>query len=106
MSDGKLDALDQPTIALLRLSAMIAGGTDAQVRDAFASLPDSVPTAWIEELVVQSYLFSGFPRALNAARQWRRVAPVPAPAGDETEDSAHAADWRERGEATCALCMA
>ena len=27
---------------------------------------------WVEELMLQSYLFAGFPRALNAAREWRR----------------------------------
>ena len=33
--------------------------------------------------MLQSYLFAGFPRALNAAREWRRVSGAPAPADDE-----------------------
>ena len=38
----------------------------------------STPMA-IDELILQSYLFAGFPRALNAARMWRRVSGEPAP---------------------------
>jgi 4-carboxymuconolactone decarboxylase len=56
----------------------------------------------VEELVLQSYLFCGFPRALNAAREWRRVSPTPAPTTDEAEDFSLAEEWRERGELTCA----
>jgi 4-carboxymuconolactone decarboxylase len=56
----------------------------------------------VEEVVLQSYLFCGFPRALNAAREWRRVAPAPAPASDEADDVGRDAEWRERGEQTLA----
>ena len=35
----------------------------------------TIPAAWVEELVLQTYLFAGFPRALNAMREWRRVQP-------------------------------
>ena len=62
----------------------------------------NVRSAWVEELVLQSYLFAGFPRALNAAREWRRVAGAPAPATDEAEELWRAGDeWAARGEATC-----
>jgi 4-carboxymuconolactone decarboxylase len=61
----------------------------------------SVPPLWVDELVLQSYLFSGFPRALNAAREWRRVAPAPS-AGEDAGDPARAAEWLARGQATCA----
>ena len=40
----------------------------------------TVPVPWVEEVILQSYLFAGFPRALNAAREWRRVSGVAAPA--------------------------
>jgi 4-carboxymuconolactone decarboxylase len=91
--------LDPPTIALIRLAGAIAGGTEQGVREALAAtLIARVPDRWVEELVLQSYLFSGFPRALNAAREWRRVYPdtvASEPAGD-------AERWRIQGEATCA----
>ena len=34
------------------------------------------PHDWIEELLLQTYLFAGFPRALNGMREWRRLAPA------------------------------
>jgi 4-carboxymuconolactone decarboxylase len=49
--------------------------------------------------VLQSHLFSGFPRALNAAREWRRLAPAAVTAA---EDDASRDEWRLRGERTCA----
>jgi 4-carboxymuconolactone decarboxylase len=102
VTGSALDALDDSTIALVRLAAVIAGGDEAQVRHAFSASLTFVPPPWVEELVIQSYLFSGFPRALNAAREWRRIAPSPAPLSDEGDDVTHVDEWRQRGEATCA----
>jgi 4-carboxymuconolactone decarboxylase len=55
-------------------------------------------------LILQTYLFAGFPRALNAAREWRRAAPDVAPPSTEpaTEPEVWTPEWRTRGEATCA----
>ena len=97
-----LDPLDAPTIALVRLSAAIAAADEGAVRAAFeAAAAAQVPALWVDELVLQSYLFSGFPRALNAAREWRRISPTAAP-GETAADPARAGDWLARGEATCA----
>jgi len=89
--------LDPPTRALVRLSAIITAGTESVIRDAFAALGD-VPAVWVEELILQCHLFAGFPRALNAMREWRRWQPEPA-----ARSTASAGNWRERGEATCAI---
>jgi 4-carboxymuconolactone decarboxylase len=102
VTGATLDTLDDSTIALVRLAAVIAGSDEAQVRDAFARSAHLVPPLWVEELVIQSYLFCGFPRALNAAREWRRVSPTPAPLNDEGDDVTHVDEWRQRGEETCA----
>jgi 4-carboxymuconolactone decarboxylase len=97
-----LHALDLHTAALIRLAAVIAAGDDGEARAAFAAVAAaSVPPVWVDELVLQSYLFCGFPRALNAAREWRRISPTPAP-GEDAGDPARAPEWRARGEATCA----
>ena len=94
-----LDDLDPPTIALVRLAGAIAGGDERAVREAFAGARSAeLPERWVEELVLQSYLFSGFPRALNAAREWRRHYPETV-ATPSTGDSDR---WRRQGEATCA----
>jgi len=98
-SDSELDA---GTRVLVQLSAAIAAGDEATVRTWFVHAARDVPPAHVEELVLQSYLFCGFPRALNAAREWRRVSGQPAPASDEAEDVSRGEEWRERGEQTCA----
>jgi len=95
-------ALDDATRVLIQLSAAIAASDEATMRYWLLQAARDVPPVHIEELVLQSYLFCGFPRALNAAREWRRVSQRSAPASDETEDVSLAEEWRERGEQTCA----
>ena len=94
--------LDAETVALIRLSGVIAAGTEPQVRDALVRAATECRPEWVEEVVLQSYLFAGFPRALNAAREWRRISGRRAPATDEGEDFGKAARWRAEGEETCA----
>lgn len=57
----------------------------------------------VEEIILQSYLFAGFPRALNAARAWRTVSERPAPATDKEASVEDLALWKSRGEETCAV---
>ena len=92
---------DEPTLRLVRLSAIITSGSESELRAAFAAVNDIVPAAWVEELVLQSYLFAGFPRGLTAAREWRRISGVPAPAFDDGADYSRAPAWRASGEETC-----
>lgn len=98
MHDGPLPGtmLDDATRALVRLAAIVAGGTEGEVRAAMAGRPGSLPDLWVEELLLQTHLFAGFPRALNAMREWRRYVAEPvAPAGGVP-------DRRAAGEVTCA----
>ena len=97
-----IQALDAPTRALVQLAATIAVGSEAEVREALSAASGGVPPGWIEELILQSYLFAGFPRTLNAAREWRRISGHHAPEHDEGEEFERATEWRARGEATCA----
>lgn len=101
MSTYLLDVVDEPTRQLVRVAAVIASSDEPGVREWLAVAAKAVPPEWMEELIVQSYLFSGFPRALNAAREWRRVAPAPAPLTDEGDDVTHVDEWRARGQVTC-----
>lgn len=97
-----LRTLDEPTRLLVRAAAIIATGSELAMRSALQAAKNRVPPAWIEEMILQSYLFAGFPRALNAAREWRRISGRAAPDRDEGEELERVADWRARGEATCA----
>lgn len=96
-------ALDAETLSLVRLSGVIAAGTESQVREALGRANADCQPEWVEEVVLQSYLFAGFPRALNAAREWRRISGRSAPSTDDGEDFNNASRWRAQGEETCAI---
>ena len=97
------DALDDETLTLVRLAGIVAAGTETQLREALARAAAVCRPTWVEEVVLQSYLFAGFPRALNAAREWRRVSGRPAPETDPGENFENSGEWRRAGEATCAV---
>jgi len=108
-----VSSLDAATAALVRQSARITAGSEAEVRAGFAECNSAgVSQRWQEELVLQSYLFAGFPRALNAAREWRKSQGAAADGGERSGDTSFASranegyadlfEWRTRGEETCA----
>jgi 4-carboxymuconolactone decarboxylase len=95
-------ALDASTRDLVRLAAVIAAGTESEIRAAMVRAASSeVPPGWIEELILQTYLFGGFPRGLNAMREWRRASGRPAPTRDEGERLDATATWARQGEESC-----
>ena len=96
-----LATLDDATRELVRLSATVAAGNEASVREQLLGVVDRVDAVWIEEVLLQSYLFAGFPRALNGMRAWRRISGRVAALA--AEDGGDVAQWRERGEQTCRL---
>jgi 4-carboxymuconolactone decarboxylase len=96
-SGATLTHLDDATRSLVRLSAALAGGTERQVREQLKAAATSTPHEWIEELLLQTYLFAGFPRTLNGMREWRRLAAAPARPASTEAPANRTAD----GEATC-----
>ena len=88
---------------LVRIAGAIAGSPEGQVRTVMSDALDSVDPVAVEEIILQSYLFAGFPRALNAARAWRAASERPAPADDPESLIANLDMWRELGERTCAI---
>jgi 4-carboxymuconolactone decarboxylase len=87
--------LDDATRLLVRLAATVAGGEEVDVRAELQRAAAGTSHQWIEELLLQTYLFAGFPRALNAMREWRRIAKTPA------SSEVVQRDLRQAGEATC-----
>jgi 4-carboxymuconolactone decarboxylase len=73
------------------------------VRSLMSEAIDEVDPVSVEEIILQSYLFAGFPRTLNAMRAWRSVSARPAPAVDPEASAADFESWRRRGEETCAV---
>lgn len=95
-SSATLSRLDDATRSLVRLSAVLAAAGEDTVREQLQAAATIIPHEWIEELLLQTYLFAGFPRTLNGMREWRRLvrSPVSGPAPD-------GARVRALGEATC-----
>ncbi len=88
---------------LVRIAGAIAGSPEGQVRAVMSDALDSVDPIAVEEIILQSYLFAGFPRALNAARAWRAASERPAPVDDPEGLVANLDMWRELGERTCTI---
>jgi 4-carboxymuconolactone decarboxylase len=86
-----------PDAALLRLAASLGTRDSAAIRAAMEGALDAEPVA-VEEVLLQSHLFVGFPDALNALGLWREVSGRPA-SPSLGED---AREWDARGEAVCA----
>jgi len=101
---AKQDNLDPQTRDLARFAAAIAQGYEPELRERVAPLRSShVPVQWVEELLLQSALMCGYPRALVAFMVWRKFGGVPAPQEDVEAGYSDVAAWTKRGEETCAL---
>jgi 4-carboxymuconolactone decarboxylase len=84
--------------ALLGLAAALGTRDGARVRAALEAAARDAEPVEVEEVILQSHLFVGFPDALNALAAWRGISGAPAP----QESGEDAAEWEARGEAVCA----
>ncbi len=93
--------LDAATRGLVRVALGIQNGSEVQLAGWMGEATAAgAPAIWIEELLLASVLYVGFPRALVAMHVFRRQTPRPAP-GSEVSDYGRWREWLERGEATC-----
>jgi 4-carboxymuconolactone decarboxylase len=92
--------LDAPTAQLVELAAVLAASTEGEMRASLgAAAKCTIDPVWVEELVLQTYLFAGFPRTLNGMRLWRRASNRTAETADFEESLSSL--WTSRGEKTC-----
>jgi 4-carboxymuconolactone decarboxylase len=81
---------------LVDLAAAQAAGDAAGLAAAFERLRAAGRESEVEEAILQSYLFLGFPSAIEAFRRWRsHGVDAPEAVAEDFED------WVERGEQTC-----
>lgn len=81
---------------LVRLSAAIGAGRSDERESAFRDALEHSRAA-VEEALLQSHLFAGYPAAIAALGRWRALAGASgAEAGLE-----EGVDWAERGAAVC-----
>ncbi|MGH7566424.1 MAG: carboxymuconolactone decarboxylase family protein [Gemmatimonadota bacterium] len=89
--------------AIVRLGAAAASGNAERLTSALEEA-GSVDSDDIEELLLQTYLFAGFPRTINAFFTWQAWASQGGrERGTRRVESGEAVDVRERGEALCRL---
>ena len=90
--------MDEATAALVALSATLGAGDRSALGSALDAAAETADPIAIEEALLQSHLFLGYPAALNAIAVWRERSgrPAPPPAPDDLDR------WRERGERVCA----
>jgi 4-carboxymuconolactone decarboxylase len=86
---------------LVRLAAALgaagAGARGVVLRSALEAAAEEALPEQVEELLLQSYLFLGYPAALNGFAVWREVSGRPAPEGARDDPAA----WRSLGEEVC-----
>ncbi len=85
----------------MRAAAAIAGAGEQKMRSVIEKAVGNVDPVSMDEVILQSYLFAGFPRALNAARIWRALSGTAAPESDAAAEHRNDSDWIERGMETC-----
>lgn len=89
---------DAGRAALLRLSAALGTRHAGAIRAEMEVAREEADARAVEEVILQSHLFIGFPDALNALATWRQVSGLPAPAATDEDP----AQWAARGERVCA----
>jgi 4-carboxymuconolactone decarboxylase len=83
---------------LVELSAALASRREASVAAALLAARDGgADPATVEEVILQAYLFLGYPAALNGFALWRELSGLAARAPSAAEWER----WHERGERLC-----
>ena len=83
--------------ALIRISGALASGDDVALTDALSHAREVAEDSGVEEVLLQSYLFLGFPASLNGMTAWRRLT-------GRDSSGPTALDyplWEERGHDVC-----
>ncbi len=83
--------------ALVALSATVAHRDRELLEQALAEAGQRAPAEQVEEALLQSYLFVGYPAALQAIGRWREMSGRAAPAARAADFEA----WTDRGARVC-----
>lgn len=93
---------DEGRQALVRLSAAVAAGDPVSIEQAARAASEVAPPLAVEESLLQTYLFLGFPAALTALSTWRMVSGS-APRAEAASEANDLARWIERGSEVCRI---
>lgn len=89
--------MDEPRLALVRISAALSPCSTADLRAALREAVGVAEPAQVEEVLLQAYLFAGYPASLNGFRLWREAGGGPASSAIADEPDV----WAERGQEVC-----
>lgn len=96
-----MNAMDAETRGLLRVALGIFDLPETVLEERMRNArAGGTPAIWLEELILSSVLFVGYPRALVAVGVFRRIEPDHADGGEPSQYEGWR-DWLARGEATC-----
>ncbi len=91
--------MTEDAAGLVRLAAALSRGDPDVLAGAMAAAARVASRVQVEEVLLQGFLFLGYPATLRALALWRERAGGPAAATAPAEEER--ADWRERGEQVC-----
>jgi 4-carboxymuconolactone decarboxylase len=83
--------------ALIRISSALASGDEMALADALSQACGVAEDPEVEEVLLQSYLFLGFPASLNGMAAWRRLTG----SGPTEPTSPDYSGWESRGRDVC-----
>lgn len=90
--------------ALARVGAAAGSGDPGRLVDAFEAAVAETPVEDLEEVLLQTYLFAGFPRTINAFYTWQGwLVRTGRGRGKFVVEPDDVSDWRHRGEELCRL---
>jgi 4-carboxymuconolactone decarboxylase len=89
--------------SLIALCAALGARNKAALTITMDQAATSADPTEVEEALLQSFLFVGYPVALQALAMWRERTGNEAPAEPTAED---ATEWRARGETVCSQVYA
>ena len=89
------------TRCLVRLSGALATRDDSAIRAALSEAITHCESKAIEEILLQAFLFLGFPATLNALSLWHDTTGGPTAEQGQTSDEGDPLSWATRGEIVC-----
>lgn len=88
-------------VPLALLGAAAGSGEEAALVEALDAADGTIGPDDVEEILLQTYLFAGFPRTINAFFTWQSWAAASGGRGSRIVEPDRIEEWRERGEALC-----
>ncbi|MCL7937893.1 MAG: carboxymuconolactone decarboxylase family protein [marine benthic group bacterium] len=86
---------------LIEVSACLAARDVRCLDSALTRAVETCKPVEVEEVLLQSHLFLGYPAALTALARWRSIASMPAADLDDLRSPERVDAWTHRGERVC-----